>query len=170
MPLRIVLVEPLIPQNTGSTARLTAATNSELHLIEPLGFEISDRYLKRAGLDYWPEVKLTIHPSWEKFLESTGANHGNLWFFTTHAEHAYSEVQYGPDDFLVFGNESRGLAPHFHETYVGRRLAIPMENANVRSLNLSNCTAIALYEARRQLGLIRHRQLPRAELPNESSD
>lgn len=154
MPLKVVLVEPLIPQNTGSTARLTAATNAELHLVEPLGFELSDRYLKRAGLDYWSEVRLSVHKSFADFLTTTGAKDSQLWFLTKFADHSYSEVCYGPDDYLVFGNETKGLSDHFHHSYPGRRLCIPMDNANVRSLNLSNCTSIVLYEARRQLGML----------------
>ena len=90
----IVLVSPLIPQNTGSIARLTAANGVNLHLVEPLGFELSDRYLKRAGLDYWAETKITVHASWEKFLASTEAKNESLWFFTTKASVSHYEVEF----------------------------------------------------------------------------
>ncbi len=149
----IVFVEPLIAQNTGSTARLTAATNTVIHLIEPLGFELSDRYLKRAGLDYWPEVRLEVHKNWAEYLDKTGIRRDQLWFLTTKAEKSYTAVEFGPDDALVFGNESRGLAEYFHTEYADRRLKIPMDNPNVRSLNVSNAASILLYEHRRQMGL-----------------
>lgn len=153
MPLRVVLVEPLIPQNTGSIARLTAATRTELHLVKPLGFELSDKYLKRAGLDYWPEVLLTVHKSWEECYAAVMAEGRSMWFLSTHAESRYLDVAYGPDDVLVFGNEERGLAPRFHEQYPNQRLLIPMDNPRVRSLNLANAVSIVLFEARRQVAL-----------------
>jgi tRNA (cytidine/uridine-2'-O-)-methyltransferase len=151
VPLRIVLVAPVIPQNTGSIARLTAATRSELHLIEPLGFELSDYYLRRAGLDYWPEVNLRVHADWKSFLAASDGC--PLWFFSTHAEKSYTGVAYGASDYLVFGSETKGLAPEFHECYRERMLRIPMDNPNVRSLNLSASASVVLYEARRQLGM-----------------
>ena len=151
--LHIVLVEPLIPQNTGTIARLTAATYTKLHLIEPLGFELSDKYLKRAGLDYWPEVDLTVYSSWGEFLEKTGFRPERLWFLSKFGKKGFQSVQYALGDALVFGNETSGLAEHFHQTYGERLLRIPMENPNVRSLNLSNAASIVLYEARRQLGI-----------------
>ncbi len=154
MPLNIVLVEPLIPQNTGSIGRLTAATGSKLHLIEPLGFELSDKYLKRAGLDYWSEIDLTVYKNWEDFLSQTVCREDNLWIFTTHATRSYHQVHYGEDDFLVFGNESSGLAKSFHERYETRRLRIPQDNPRVRSINLANAASVVLYEGRRQLGLL----------------
>ncbi|MFN8389242.1 MAG: tRNA (cytidine(34)-2'-O)-methyltransferase [Bdellovibrionota bacterium] len=149
----IVLVEPLIPQNTGTIARLTAATGTKLHLIEPLGFELSDRYLKRAGLDYWPEVDITVHKSWNEFLEKSGFRDDQLWFITTKGETSYTAVELRADQALVFGNESRGFAQEFHDRYADRRVKIPMDNPRIRSLNLSNAVSIVLYEARRQLGL-----------------
>ena len=153
MTLRIVLVAPLIPQNTGTIARVTAATYADLHLIEPLGFELSDRYLKRAGLDYWPEVRLTVHKTWDDFLAREKPATTSLWFYSSHASRSYTAVAYGADDFLVFGNEDKGLPKEMHERYAERMLRIPMENPNVRSLNLSNCASIVLYEARRQNGI-----------------
>ncbi len=149
--MNIVLVHPLIPQNTGNIARLTAATRTDLHLIEPLGFDLSDRHLKRAGLDYWPEVRLFLHQTWAAFLEETAPE--RLWLFTTRASTPFTEVSYGPDDYLVFGNESEGVPTHMHRLYADFRLRIPFENQRVRSLNLSNSVAVALYEARRQLGI-----------------
>ena len=146
----IVLVEPLIPQNTGTIARLTAATRTMLHLIEPLGFELSDRYLKRAGLDYWPEVKLEVHASWKAFFDRYAPPPERLWFFSKFAKRSYHRVTYSLGDMLVFGNETSGLRKEFHEQYRDRLLRIPMENPNVRSLNLSNAVSIGLYEARRQ--------------------
>ena len=147
--MNIVLVHPLIPQNTGNIARLTAATGTDLHLIEPLGFELSDRYLKRAGLDYWDEVRLFAHPTWEAFLEETMPE--RLWLFSARASTPFTKVCYGPDDYLIFGNESEGLPPHLQQRYADSRLRIPFENQRVRSLNLANSVAVALYEARRQL-------------------
>ena len=151
--MNIVLVEPKIPQNTGNIARLSAATGSRLHLIEPLGFELTDKYLKRAGLDYWEWVDFTIHPSWDAFLEGERPKPESLWFFSTHATRFYTEVEYSKDDYIVFGNEVAGLEKTFHENYSDRRLKLPMENENVRSLNLANSVAIAVYEAKRQLGI-----------------
>ena len=152
--LNVVLVHPLIPQNTGSIARLTAATRTMLHLIEPLGFELSDRYLKRAGLDYWPEVQLLVHADWPSFLQTTGAADNNLWLLTKKAAVSYHEAAYGADDYLVFGSETTGVPETLHHQYGGKRLRIPIDNPHVRSLNLANSVAIVLYEARRQLGLL----------------
>ena len=153
-PPKVVLVEPLIPQNTGSIARLTAANNTELHLIKPLGFELSDKYLKRAGLDYWPETNITVHDDWQSFLTVSGAQEEQLWLLTTKGQEGYHSMKYKAGDYLVFGNESKGLPESIHMRYPQRRIRIPMENPNVRSLNLSNATSIVLYEARRQLGLL----------------
>jgi tRNA (cytidine/uridine-2'-O-)-methyltransferase len=163
MSFNVVLFEPLIPQNTGTIARLTAATNSYLHLIEPLGFEISDRYLKRAGLDYWPWVKLTIHKDWEAFLEVTGlknqicegpANEPSrserLFFFSARATKPYWEAKFEKGDYLVFGNEERGFPEEIHQQYFDQRFTLPMENPNVRSLNVACATSAILFDAIRQ--------------------
>lgn len=150
MSLKIVLVSPLIPQNTGSIARLTAATNCQLHLIEPLGFELSDRYLKRAGLDYWPYVNLTVHTNWNDFLVAEPKANEHSWFFTTKSRYCYLNVQYTENDYLVFGSETKGLPETLHQRYENRRLLIPIDNPKVRSINLANAVSIALYEARRQ--------------------
>jgi tRNA (cytidine/uridine-2'-O-)-methyltransferase len=145
----VVLFQPLIPQNTGTVARLTAATNTFLHIIEPMGFEISDRYLKRAGLDYWPWVKLTVHKSWEDFLAVQKPE--NIYLYTKRAERPYWEAKFNKGDYLVFGNEEQGLSPEIHERYSENRFVIPMENPNVRSINLACSVSTVLYEAIRQV-------------------
>ena len=144
----IVLFEPLIPQNTGTIARLTAATECYLHLIEPLGFEISDKYLKRAGLDYWPWVKLSIHKNWNAFLGATNAQ--RIFLFSARVVKPYWEVKFEGGDYLVFGNEEKGFSPELHEQYADQRFTIPMKNSNVRSLNLACSVAAVLFEATRQ--------------------
>jgi tRNA (cytidine/uridine-2'-O-)-methyltransferase len=149
---QIVLVEPQIPQNTGNLARCTAANNTHLHLIEPLGFDISQKQVKRAGLDYWPEAQVSTHSAWEQFLESQEIERKHLWFFSTKAETLYWDVKFSSNDYLVFGSEGGGLNESFHNQYSDRLLRIPISNPNVRSLNLANAVAVALYEAKRQLG------------------
>lgn len=150
---KVVLYNPQIPQNTGNIARLTAANFAELHLIEPLGFELSDRYLKRAGLDYWPEVSLHIHCSWSSFLTATKPELQQLWFLSTKASKSVYEAQFMPGDFLVFGSETSGLPAHIHSEYADARLCIPTPNKAVRSLNLASSAAIVFYEAIRQIKL-----------------
>lgn len=146
--MKIVLVHPLIPQNTGSIGRLCAATGTKLVLVEPLGFSLEDRYLKRAGLDYWPWVPLEVVPHWRAALPE-GAP---AWLFTTHATRSFYDVEFAADDLLVFGRETTGLPDDVVSAFPAeRRLRIPMENPNVRSLNLAQCAAVAYYEARRQL-------------------
>ena len=154
MTLNIVLVHPVIPQNTGNIGRLAAATNSNLHLIEPLGFEITSARVKRAGLDYWPEIRLTCHKSWQHFLESTEAKSEQLWLLTKKAQRSFYQANFKDGDFLVFGAETVGLPQEIHDLYPDQRMRIPMDNPNVRSLNLANSASIVLYEARRQLGQI----------------
>ena len=146
--MHIVLVNPEIPQNTGNIARTCAATGAMLHLIEPLGFELSDRYLKRAGLDYWRLMTLQVHSSWEAFLRAWPDV--SLRFATTKAPRSYSEVSYGPDDFLVFGRETKGLDEALLAANYDRCVRIPMRE-EARSLNLANSVAVLLYEALRQL-------------------
>ena len=153
MSVNIVLVEPLIPQYTGTIARMTAAIKTKLHLIEPLGFKLTDKYLKRAGLDYWPEVEIAIYPNWEKFIEQNNVEENRMWFFSTHAENSYFDVQYEKNDYFVFCNESFGLSDFYHQRYAKQRLSIPMMNEEVRSLNLSNACSVVMYEAIRQLRL-----------------
>ena len=148
--MQVVLFEPEIPPNTGSVARLCAATLTPLHLIEPLGFKIDDKHLKRAGLDYWEFVDLRVHKSWDDFLRTAAPS--NLFFFSKHATKSYTAVDYGDDDFLVFGPETRGLPQRILDDDPERTLRIPMMGTGVRSLNLSNAVSVVLYEALRQLG------------------
>jgi tRNA (cytidine/uridine-2'-O-)-methyltransferase len=148
--MHVVLFEPEIPPNTGSIARLCAATLTPLHLIEPLGFKIDDKHLKRAGLDYWEFVDLRVHGSWNAFLSQVDVKH--LLFFSKRATQSYTRALYREDDFLIFGPETRGLPQDFLNTNPERSYCIPMMGAGVRSLNLSNAVSIVLYEALRQLG------------------
>jgi tRNA (cytidine/uridine-2'-O-)-methyltransferase len=154
--MKVVLVNPLIPQNTGSIGRLCAGMDVELVLVEPLGFKLEDRYLKRAGLDYWPWINLTVAPSWQDAFKEIDSP----WFFTVHTETAYTDKTYQEHDALVFGSETEGLPMELLEQYgLDRRVCIPMTNPNVRSLNLAQCTAVGLCEARRQVGFPPHRRL-----------
>ena len=147
--MHIVLVEPEIPQNTGNIARTCAATGAMLHLIEPLGFRLEDKYLKRAGLDYWHMMTLKVHPSFAAFQEEYPD--AVLRLATTKAPRDYCAVHYGPDDFLVFGKETKGLDEAFLAENYEKCVRIPMI-AEARSLNLSNSVAVVLYEALRQQG------------------
>lgn len=150
-PFNMVLVEPSIPPNTGNISRLCAATGSVLHLIEPLGFDLSERRLRRAGLDYWKSVKLHIWPNFETFLQNNPD--GEKWFFSTGGTQNFFEVEYTPGDYLIFGNETVGLPDELLAQHKENSCNIPIQLDHVRSLNLSNCAAIALYEALRQTGL-----------------
>ena len=150
----IVLVEPQIPQNTGSIARTCAATDTPLHLVGPLGFDISEKAVRRAGLDYWPYVKLSRHGTWENYVESR--HPPKVWLFSKFGERLYTTAEFGPDDALVFGGETKGLGSEFLGRFAADQiLKIPIVTDHVRSLNLSNAVSIALYEARRQLQLDR---------------
>lgn len=151
--LHIVLVRPEIPQNTGSIARLAAATRSRLHLVGPLGFSLEDRYLKRAGLDYWPLVDLRTYAGWDAFA-AAHPNPSNPKFFSTHADKAYLEARYSKRDFLFFGCETEGLGRDFVAERIDRAYRIPIFEPGVRSLNLSNAVSIVVYEALRQSGLL----------------
>jgi tRNA (cytidine/uridine-2'-O-)-methyltransferase len=150
---QVVLVNPLIPPNTGNIARTCAATGTELHLVGPLGFEISDRYLKRAGLDYWPFVDLHIHADFAAFQAHQDSRGGRLLGFSTSGVLSYIKVQFQPQDWLLFGSETSGL-PSEVLTACDATVHIPMSQSGVRSLNLSVSAAIGLFEARRQLGLL----------------
>ncbi|NLV17547.1 MAG: tRNA (cytidine(34)-2'-O)-methyltransferase [Syntrophomonadaceae bacterium] len=145
--MNVVLVEPEIPQNTGNIARTCALTGSVLHLVRPLGFSLEDRYLKRAGLDYWEHIQVVEWNSLEELIRSN--LEGQYWLATTGADRRYSEVSYGPDDFLVFGKETKGLSKGILDMFPGCHIRIPMLDIG-RSLNLSNSVAVALYEALRQ--------------------
>ena len=145
--MHIVLMNPEIPQNTGNIARTCAATGARLHLIRPLGFELSDKYLKRAGLDYWHMMQYEVHENWAEFLEKYPE--AKLYYASTKAPRSYSEVEYGGDDFIVFGRETKGLPEELLAENYEKCVRIPMK-ADARSLNLSNSVAIVLYEALRQ--------------------
>jgi tRNA (cytidine/uridine-2'-O-)-methyltransferase len=148
--MHIVFVEPEIPPNTGTTARLCAATNTTFHLVGPLGFSLEDRYLKRAGLDYWPYVDVHSYPTWQEFLARRPT--GRMIAFSARATTSYTQVQYTDSDLLVFGSETRGLSQEVRMMLADSLYTIPMSGPHVRSLNLSNAAAIVLYEALRQLG------------------
>jgi tRNA (cytidine/uridine-2'-O-)-methyltransferase len=149
--MHIVLVEPEIPPNTGNIARLCAATHTQLHLIEPFGFKLDDAQLKRSGMDYWQHVAWHSWRNWAEFSASvpTGAR---LRYIESGGPKLYTEVRYAPDDYLVFGRETAGLPKALLEQNRENWLRIPMFNENSRSLNLSNCAALVLYEALRQQG------------------
>lgn len=149
-PFNIVLVEPAIPPNTGNIARLCAATGTRLHLVEPLGFDLSEKQLRRAGLDYWDAVELRTYPGFDTFL----AQHpgGRKFYFSTAGERSFFDAAYAPGDFFIFGNETVGLPDTLLEQKKERILNIPIRLDHVRSLNLSNCASIVLYEALRQVG------------------
>lgn len=147
--MNVVLVEPEIPPNTGNVARLCAATNSTLHLIEPLGFKLDDKQLKRAGMDYWEQLAWHRWVNWNEFQKHLPVS-ARLWLVESEGKKIYSDVKYSADDYLVFGRETAGLPKKLLEQFSENWLRIPMFNAKSRSLNLSNCVALVLYEALRQ--------------------
>jgi tRNA (cytidine/uridine-2'-O-)-methyltransferase len=149
--MNIVLVEPEIPPNTGNVARLCAATRTVLHLIEPFGFKLDDAQLKRAGMDYWRHVEWHRWPGWLAFAEKLPVP-ARLWFIESGGPTIYSEVKFSGEDYLVFGRETAGLPRQLLEQNRDRWLRIPMFNVRSRSLNLSNCVALILFEALRQQG------------------
>jgi len=149
-PLNIVLVQPVIPQNTGSIARLCGATDTTLHLIKPLGFSTDDKQLKRAGLDYWDFVSIKYWDNLESFLAQGAVE--RLHLFTTKTDRPYTACNFAPGDYLVFGRETTGLPKFLLEAFPSRCATIPMSNPNIRSLNLAMSTAVVLYEALRQIG------------------
>ncbi|MEO6036381.1 MAG: tRNA (uridine(34)/cytosine(34)/5-carboxymethylaminomethyluridine(34)-2'-O)-methyltransferase TrmL [Verrucomicrobiota bacterium] len=147
--MNIVLVEPEIPPNTGNVARLCAATNSRLHLIEPFGFKLEDKQLKRAGMDYWEQLEWHRWTSWRDFQTQLPPD-ARLWLIESGGSKNYAEVEYSPDDYLIFGRETAGLPKKLLNQFPDHWLRIPMFNEQSRSLNLSNCVALVLYEALRQ--------------------
>lgn len=151
MKINIVMVEPEIPQNTGNIARTCAATGSKLHLVHPLGFSISDRYLKRAGLDYWDKLEIEEHDSLKAFLDKYKPEENNMYFATTKAKHCYSDVDFSKMEevFVLFGKETKGLPEELLQKYIDNTIRIPMIG-DLRSLNLSNSVAIIAYEILRQ--------------------
>ena len=151
MRINIVMVEPEIPQNTGNIARSCAATGAKLHLVHPLGFSISEKQVKRAGLDYWDKVDIEEHSSLQAFLEKHPPESNNMFFLTTKGQKCYSDVNFSCMDevFLLFGKETKGLPEDLLQKYIGNAIRIPML-PTLRSLNLSNSVAIVLYEVLRQ--------------------
>ena len=153
MKINIVMVEPEIPQNTGNIARTCAAIGAKLHLVHPLGFSISEREVKRAGLDYWDKLEIEEHDSLEKFLEKYKPEENNMYYATTKGKHVYSDVDYSKMDevFLLFGKETKGLPEDLLLKYIDNTIRIPMRET-LRSLNLSNSVAIVAYEVFKQNG------------------
>lgn len=151
MKLNIVLVEPEIPQNTGNIARTCAATGGKLHLVEPLGFSINDKYLKRAGLDYWDKLEVESHKSFETFLEKYKPEENNMYFVTTKGQACYSDIVYSnmEEVFVLFGKETKGIPEEVLKKYLDKTIRIPMKEG-LRSLNLSNSVSIVVYEILRQ--------------------
>ncbi|MBQ5810589.1 MAG: tRNA (uridine(34)/cytosine(34)/5-carboxymethylaminomethyluridine(34)-2'-O)-methyltransferase TrmL [Clostridia bacterium] len=145
--LNVVLVEPEIPQNTGNVARTCAATGARLHIVRPMGFEIDDKKLKRAGLDYWHLLDLTYYDNMEDFLEKNKG--GSFFFFTTKAQHTYCEKNYPENSFLIFGKETAGLPEELLLQHPEECVRLPMRG-EARSLNLSNTVCVAVYEVLRQ--------------------
>jgi tRNA (cytidine/uridine-2'-O-)-methyltransferase len=149
--MNLVLIEPEIPPNTGNVARLCAATRTTLHLIEPFGFKLDDAALKRAGMDYWQHLTWHRWAGWTAFVGSLPAG-AQLWFVESGGPQRYTEARFGPEDYLVLGRETAGLPKPLLEQHREHWLRIPMFNAQARSLNLSNCAALVLFEALRQQG------------------
>lgn len=148
--LNIVLVEPEIPQNTGNISRTCAATGARLHLVKPMGFELDDKHMKRAGLDYWHLLDVTIYESFDEFLQKT---EGPYYSFSTKAPHVYSDMSYPDGAYLLFGKETKGLPESFILDHLETAVRLPMLNDDAaRSLNLSNSVAIGVYEVLRQWG------------------
>lgn len=150
MALHVALIQPQIPPNTGNIARLCAATDSPLHLIEPLGFSLDAREVKRAGLDYWDKVDLWVHPDWYAFRDAI--NRDRCLYFSANAERDYQEAPFRANSCLVFGSETEGMPARILEKHPDRCFRIPMPG-QVRSLNLANAVSIVLYEGLRRLGL-----------------
>lgn len=149
----VALVEPEIPPNTGNIARLCAATNTPLHLVGKLGFQVTDAAVRRAGIDYWDSVQITLHENFETFQRSLYP--ARFFFFSAKAEKLYTSMEYKPGDVLVFGNETRGLPKEILEPYKENVLGIPVLTDHVRSLNLATAAGIVLYEALRQTAEVR---------------
>lgn len=151
MKLNVVLVEPEIPQNTGNIARTCAATGAKLHLVHPLGFDVSEKAVKRAGLDYWDKLEIEEHKSFEEFLNKYKPEENNMFFVTTKGKHVYSEPNFGEMDevFVLFGKETKGLPEDTLMKYIDKTIRIPMR-PTLRSLNLSNSVAIVVYDILRQ--------------------
>ncbi len=150
MNLNIILYQPEIPQNTGNIGRTCVLTRSKLHLIKPLGFDISDKYLRRSGMDYWPQLDYAVYESFNEFYEKNKGS--RIYLSTTKASNYYDQVEYREGDFIMFGRESSGVPADVHEIFKNTSIKIPMLDTSDRSLNLSNSVAIVTYEALRQIG------------------
>ena len=154
MKLNIVMVEPEIPQNTGNIARTCAAIGAKLHLVHPLGFNISEKAVKRAGLDYWDKVEIEEHDSLKNFLDKYNPEENNMFLATTKAQHCYTDVDYSKfkneEIFILFGKETKGLPEDLLQKYIEKTIRIPMRPV-LRSLNLSNSVCVIAYEILRQL-------------------
>ncbi|PJI07638.1 MULTISPECIES: tRNA (cytidine(34)-2'-O)-methyltransferase [Clostridium] len=148
--LNIVLFQPEIPQNTGNIARTCVLTNSKLHLIKPLGFSLDEKHLKRAGLDYWKYLDITLYDSYEELREKY--KDASFYFSTTHGQVYYDDIKFKKGDFIIFGRESCGLPDYIRESDPEKCIRVPMIKTTTRSLNLSNTVAIVAYEAIRQVG------------------
>lgn len=148
--LNVVLFNPEIPQNTGNIGRTCVLTDSRLHIIRPTGFEITDKNVRRAGLDYWPFLELHMYDSFEELKEKY--RDARFFFSTTKGSVPYTEVEYRDEDFIVFGRESSGLPDSIRDGGYGTNIRVPMIESSTRSLNLSNTVAIVVYEAKRQTG------------------
>lgn len=156
--MEVVLVHPEIPQNTGSIARTCAATDTPLRLIEPLGFSLDEKRIRRAGLDYWPEVSLSVYQHWESYVQECRPR--RTWAISKFGTRGYHQADFQSDDALIFGSETKGLGENFLQAFDEERiLRIPMSNKNVRSLNLSNAVSIVLYHA-----LLQTDSLPNSKL------
>ncbi len=150
MNLNIVLYQPEIPQNTGNIGRTCVLTNSRLHLIKPLGFSVSDKYLRRSGMDYWKQLDVVYYENFEEFYKINGSQ--RIYLSTTKAKKFYTEVNYSKEDFIMFGRESSGVTDEIRDLFKATMIKIPMIETSERSLNLSNSAAIIAYEALRQIG------------------
>lgn len=147
--INIVLYEPEIPQNTGNIARMCVSNDLTLHLIKPLGFEISDKYLKRSALDYWEFLELKVYENWQDFLDKNPE--ANYWLLTTKSKKSYWDISFKENDFLVFGPETRGLPETLLKEHADKAITVPMKSKNARSLNLASTAQTVFYEAYRQL-------------------
>ena len=152
MPLNVVLLNPEIPTNTGNIGRLCLATGTYLHLIKPLGFEINDKRLKRAGLDYWQHLEVIYYDNFDDFLSKNSK--GKLYFFSSHAVNTVWDIKFEQNDYLIFGKESVGLPESITDFYKDNCYKIPMYSPKIRSLNLANAVSIVIYEGLRQLAII----------------
>ena len=149
-PLHIVLIHPEIPHNTGAIGRVCVGLGCPLHLIRPLGFHLSEQYIKRAGLDYWDHLQLSLHDNWQSFLDEVKPP--RVFFLSTRGKRSLYESRFEAGDALAFGSESSGLPSDFYERYEDRLFKIPMPGEHARSINLANAVSIAAYESYRQLG------------------